>query len=464
MKIRNLLKRLNLIASTLVLRHLIAVGALMSVVPAWAEDPVEMPVRLAAGRVNIRTSDGDWRCTVDRAATLVAVGRHSDGERVKVRINARGCPQEGYIYSNFIRPTYGAGHEEVITSVEPDELALRGKPSPHGDYLCGLAKGSTVKIIEDNPPGASSSSWVKVKALPAREGCPDEGFVNGSYLKMDHAYDRLPVASESVARRERQGNTEADFCQTGTCDRERVANAENIEAIGRVVNGAPPRQPPKGSFWDGLREMVRNPRKKPSQLKVSRGLVQIPLEGRGNVGPCGSHHYSPDKPVGVDAYANPLTACVFSSVLQDWKKNNCPNRSGCTLSWGDISHKTKPRFNTHQTHTDGQCIDIRPMRKGGFADAGLNYGGSVCTKRRGRKCVKWKTSLNPAYDQATTKQLVQKLKAAGGTNIYFNDTSTGSGPMSGHSNHVHVCFKDNAKTRSTCDGFVPDLNVCPELQ
>lgn len=434
--------------------------------PVFAQDVSELPVRIAAGRINVRTSEGTWKCTVDRrsAANMTAVARHADGERIKVRLNAKGCPSEGYIYSNFLRPVI-SGAESVEASVEPDELALRSKPSPNSAYTCGLPKNSKVQIVEDSVPGASTSSWVKVKMSPAREGCPEEGYVNGSYLKPSYDFGKLPLEISSIAETLDRTNTEAGTCETGDCNKGN-ANA-NLNDLKTVTDVAGRQLPPKGSYWDSLKEMIRNPRKKPaSNLKVNRGLVQLPLEGsRGNIGPCGSFHYSPDKPKGVDVYTNPLTACAFSSVLQDWKKNSCPsNSAGCRISFGDISHKTRPLFNTHRTHTDGQCIDIRPMRKGGFVDAGMNYGSSRCVKRKNGRCVKYGGGLNPQYDQDKTRELVQKLKAAGGTQVYFNDTSTGSGPMSGHSNHIHVCFKNTKQVRETCDNFVPDLNVCPELQ
>lgn len=461
------------------MRHLsIVVGILIGMTGSsvFAADPVEQQVRVTAGRVNIRTADGEWRCTIDRRTTqsLVAVGRHADGERVKVRINAKGCPGEGYIYSNYIRPYYGAGHEEVITSVEPEELALRSKPNPNAGYLCGLGKDSKVRVLEDNPPGAKTASWVRVEVIDPEDGCPKEGFVNGSYLKVADAYKNLPVTSESAAVE--KGNTEAEYCPEGTCGRERVTDAAAIEDIGAVVAAATPNTPAKGGYWDGLRDMLRNPKKRPKQLNTHRGLVQMPLEGAsGSIGPCGSVHYNPDKPKGVDAYANPLTACAFMSVLQDWKKNSCPDNSrGCRVAWGDISHKTSAKFNGHATHTDGQCIDIRPLRKGSFENAGLCAFQMVKTTKwvrsKGRK-VKvsaWvcPSSGTPAggYDRAKTTELITALKKAGGSNVYFNDTATGGGKMSGHSNHIHVCFKNTPQTKETCDKFVPDVNVCPELQ
>ena len=175
----------------------------------------------------------------------------------------------------------------------------------------------------------------------------------------------------------------------------------------------------------------------------NRGLVQIPTKGKyGNIGPCGSFHYSPDqnrKGEIMDNWTSPAAACTFMSVLQDWKKRCPDSQAGCRVAWGDISHKEARMFNGHHTHTEGNCIDIRPMRRGGFDNAPLYY---------------------PESDRNTTKEFVKMLYKNGASVIYYNDPKAGATPMSGHSNHVHVCFPSSKKTREVCANYQYDPKIC----
>jgi len=178
--------------------------------------------------------------------------------------------------------------------------------------------------------------------------------------------------------------------------------------------------------------------------RKNRGLVQIPTKGNlGNIGPCGTFHYSPDRGRGgelIDNWASPTSACAMMSVFQDWKRRCPSNQSGCRIAWGDISHKTDPGFGgTHRTHTQGHCWDIRPMRRGGFENSGLNY---------------------PQSDRKTTADFVRLLKSKGGSPIYYNDPQAGASSMSGHSNHIHVCFHPNKKTKDVCNSFKYDPAIC----
>lgn len=181
-----------------------------------------------------------------------------------------------------------------------------------------------------------------------------------------------------------------------------------------------------------------------SSWKRSRGLVQLPTRGeRGNIGPCGSFHYNPDrdKKSGevVDNYTNPLTACAFMSLLQDWKKRCPDSQKGCRVAWGDISHKTAQRFNGHSSHKDGTCIDLRPMRNGSFDNAPLNY---------------------PNSDRATTAAFIKMAKAKGASPVLYNDPKAGGQYWDGHSNHMHICFKANKKTKDVCANYKYDASVC----
>lgn len=184
--------------------------------------------------------------------------------------------------------------------------------------------------------------------------------------------------------------------------------------------------------------------------KNKRGLLQIPVEG-GNVGPCGSFHYNPDgwnskkkKGEVVDNYAAPVTACAFMSLLQKWKEK-CPDSGdGCRVAWGDISHRDRKYFSGHKTHTNGNCIDIRPFQKGSFVPTPLTYTSSK-------------------YSRTYTSQFIAMAKQLGATQVYFNDKKSGGSPMSGHSNHIHLCFHNNKKVRKTCADYEYNSFVCGEM-
>jgi hypothetical protein len=179
--------------------------------------------------------------------------------------------------------------------------------------------------------------------------------------------------------------------------------------------------------------------------KDKRGLVQIPVLGSiGNIGPCGSHHYNPDSPPGIDAYVTPFAGCMMTAMMQKWKKDFCPTRSGCTLQWGDASHGTKNRFPPHRTHRDGTCVDIRPMRKGGFSDTPLKY-------------------KDGGYDRDTTKKLVSLAQSMGASLVIFNDPKIKLKRAGGHNNHLHICFTPNEVSEKECKNLRINANTCGEL-
>lgn len=406
--------------------------------PAYADRSVTVS---SARGLNIRTADGEVLCAVPNRTELQAVGRHGDGERLKVRFKSPGCPvKEGFVSSNYVRATDGEHSQESL--VEPSALSFRTKPNLDDNFWkCSLPKNTRVTILPGTRKIGDDASWVKVKLNDEVSRCPiTEGYVAEAYLKGVDQFEDLPIIPGT-----QDESDVADCGGEGCSDKDRrdssVKNMDKLSKnIGRKISddGTP------GPFVDGLKKMIKNRKARPAGLSVSRGLVQLPLNKQR--GPCGSFHYNPDKPLGVDSYANPLTACVFTAVMQDWKKNFCPShKAGCRIAWGDISHKSKALFNTHRTHTDGYCIDIRPMQEGGFADQPVTY-------RSGN------------YDRKTMAKFVQVLKKYGGSSMYFNDTRLGTRAVHGHHNHIHVCFKDSPTTRAACDNLKVDPNVCPELQ
>lgn len=413
-----------------------------------ASDMNGQSVRVTARGLNVRDADGNRKCVVTRNTQMTAIGRHADGDRIKVRLNIPGCPGEGWVYSNYVLPNARA-------VVDAGSLSLRSGPSASNRWMCGLPRNTNVEVVDDtDKPG-----WFKVSLPSAPNGCPTEGFVHGSYLKPEQAFfDGLPLASGSAVDRVENTEAGAGICETGDCTTPggATSNLEDLRDVAAAGAGT------QGQFLTELRKLIANPSyKSPHYPKGRDGMIQFPFSGRqGKAGPCGSARYNPDEllyrgqPRGVDTYIQPATACAFTAALQEWKKNFCPDSTqGCRLAWGDISHKTKAQWDGHKTHNKGHCIDIRPARKGAFADAGFTY--------RNRS----------VYSAERTKKMIEVLKQFGGTGVrngespYFNDTSCGTSARGGHDNHIHVCFNpDNPKVTQACNELVIDPNVCEELQ
>lgn len=405
---------------------------------SWALVGRDMSV-IASG-LNVRTADGTILCSIKNGEKVNVVGRHADGQRLKVKINRRGCPKEGYVYGNFLKPASFFSGLFVSSKVDVEALSLRSSPRvAFSTYRCALPKGTLVDIVNDSSVGKNRSQWFKVKVKNPPKGCPEFGFVNGNYLAPNEDFESLPEATDSRTAMTHEGVTEAQArCLECKAKGDPKTWAQAIE------DKVSPQ--PGNDFILGIKEMMANPAAQPEGLTTHRGLLQIPLIGeRGNIGPCGSHHYRPDRPVGIDAYASPVMACAFTSFLQDWKKTQCSGEeAGCRIAWGDISHRTQPRFGGHVSHTDGHCVDLRPLRRGAFADAPMTHRQS-------------------GYDAEKTRAMIQMLKEKGADVVLFNDRRAGGDYSPGHDNHVHVCFRPNPKAIDTCQNFQLDPNICPEL-
>lgn len=346
-----------------------------------------------------------------------------------------------------------------------------------GAPVCKVSPGDDVVIVAEHEDGK------RFKIKINKKGCPEEGFVTSDEAKFKGERNSLEIVTD--------GNGPKKDCVncTNPADDYKAPSEKNIEVVKDVKNklnssNSTKNLPGASLFISELRSFIKNPRVKPDGIPVSRGLVQFPVKGStGTIGPCGSVHYNPNTPRGEDVYANPLTACVFASVLQDWKKNHCPNNSGCTMQFGDISDRDNPCWNkkmrggrcprgsTHLSHTNGYCIDVRPLTKGG-----LNYGPV--------------TYNSPNYDREATKKLIEFYISQGAdtSQLFFNDpkliiegksvtvkkkgktvkTMVKLIPRSDregiHNNHIHVCFKNNKKTNSVCSNLKVDQDVCPELK
>jgi hypothetical protein len=299
------------------------------------------------------------------------------------------------------------------------------------EELCRLNRKTKIEImgiVED-------SEFLEAKiAIP---GCPEKGYVPKDSVKGD--LSGLPTVKFD-------GEAPEDCAN---CTGNEQEEDRNMDQVGELLNkiddlAAEEDEPEEESdlvAFSAIQEKFKPSKKRPE-------LVQIPVLGKdGNVGPCGSFHYNPDEPLGIDAFVHPITACVLTSVMQDWKKTVCPKGGGCTLQWGDAANGNSRRFPPHHSHSDGFCVDIRPMRKGGFDDSPLTYTAG-------------------GYDRATMKKLVEMFKAKGADTrqLFFNDTKLGSRKLRGHSNHIHVCFRPNKTTKEVCKGLKVDTSVCPELK
>lgn len=181
------------------------------------------------------------------------------------------------------------------------------------------------------------------------------------------------------------------------------------------------------------------------KFRTARGLIRM---HNNRAGFCGSVDYSPER--GGESYAAPVTACVLTRFAQEWKTKHCPSGGACKMTIGDISHPKYRKFDGHNTHTNGNCIDFRPIRKRG--------SGPLTFRSRD-------------YSLTKTKQFLRLAKKLGATNVYFNDPRTRSkkaGKLSeyvgGHDNHIHLCFHNNKRVRNRCAAYKPNYNVCPKAQ
>lgn len=299
------------------------------------------------------------------------------------------------------------------------------------EELCRLNRKTRIEItgiVED-------SEFLEAKIMIP--GCPEKGYVPKDSVKGD-------LSGLPTVQLEEEAPEDCANCTGNTQEDDR-----NVDQVGELISklddlaaeeGAPEEESDLVPF-SAIEKKYKPSKKRPE-------LVQVPLLGNtGNVGPCGSFHYNPDHPIGIDAYMHPITACVLTSVMQDWKKTVCPKNAGCTLQWGDASNGRSRRFPPHRSHTDGYCVDIRPMRKGSFENKPLSY-------------------TDGDYDRATMKKLVEMFKAKGADRhqLFFNDRKLGLRRLKGHSNHIHVCFRPNKTTKAVCKGLKVDTSVCPELK
>lgn len=236
------------------------------------------------------------------------------------------------------------------------------------------------------------------------------------------------------------------------------------------ANDSPPDQPPPppGNFEIAQEiQYSAGHAERPVEMVLarSRGLLRFPIHYRSEyVSACRSFHYNPDRGL-VDAYAQAKVACNFLSILQDWRENDCPDHTqGCRIAWGDISHKTRKYWNGHRTHTNGYCIDLRPLRSGEFENKALWWCEVRWRKKNGRWRAYCTGKVNPEYSRSRTEALLRKFKANGSTIIYFNDPVLIRKGLArragGHDNHIHVCFGNNNRNDRACGNYRQNETLC----
>lgn len=427
-----------------------------------SEQVVEPPEMRATDNLIVRTLNGDELCQLERGSMVTVHATTTNYERVHVRTEKGACAgvEAGFVYLNYLRPVSRKVDKTTdVATVSVDGLSLRSEPSvEEGTFKCGLPKKAEVNLLPNQVK--KSVLWVEVSLKNPVKGCPEKGWVSSSYLKPDIDVTKLPTVVEKVTT-EAQSNSNCTECGSNEVAGGRVNTVERTaEAASNIKDfvEAPEKKDVPGipnPYVEFLRDLKKNKKcPRTSDYKCNRGLVQMPVDK--NVGFCGSHHYSPGRPYGSDSYAAPHTACSLLTLAQEWKKGHCPDDGkGCRFAWGDISHVTRPIFNGHKAHTNGECIDIRPFNKGEFRDAGRTY-------------------MSADYDRAKTVEFLKLAKKLGGDIRYsdrkiikdskLKDLDVRYGGTS-HNNHIHLCFPaSNSVVAGACNNLTVDPNVCSELQ
>lgn len=370
----------------------------------------------ASTNYNIINTNGETICSVPKGQPLTPLALSSTKDYVKVSFSGApncGSTGEGWMSINGLQTS---NMQIDAASV----LSMRSSPGAKDDsnYLCSIARGEKVTVIERIPGNEQYRAWVKVRVANPPAKCPvAEGWVHGEYLRADDAaLAGVPVDATAFA--EPEETTEAGTLLTcASC-----MNA-NVEALKEVVAGT--MKLSRLSSWE-----------------QNRHLVQIPLGGAtGKLGPCGSFHYNPDDSYGTDVFASPITACTLMSIMQEWKRRYPDSGQGSRIQFGDISHKTYRKWNGHKSHTEGNCVDIRPFRTGGFNDSAITHDSAE-------------------YSRALTKEFIELAKASGASTVLFNGVKVGATPYKDHDNHLHVCIYDNGTSRRTCDNYKYDAGIC----
>jgi hypothetical protein len=389
---------------------------------AIAQEPqkdaiVNPKVKSSADVLIVRDLDGNEKCRFKYGDKFDLDGIAEDRERVRIATNSGTCAgvQNGFVYLNYLRPTNSKVDRSTdVATVSVDDLSLRTRPTiAEGSFACALPKNLQVTVLPNEVQ--KKVRWVEVELKEEREGCPKKGWVSSSYLKPDIDISQLPLVTD-LKETQAKALLDCTVCTNSPVDvsdsnkpKLSVTELQNYLRNQQAVSSGLP-----NPFLDFVRELGQSnkcPSSSESTYVCSRGLVQMPSDGE--VGFCGSHHYSPGKYKGkvADNYAAPHTACALVALAQEWKKNHCTDENGgCKLAWGDISHVKHSIFNGHKSHTRGECIDIRPFNTGAFEDRGRYVS-------------------DPAYDRATTAKFLKLAKSMGGEIMYSDRKMIGDSKL-----------------------------------
>ena len=119
--------------------------------------------------------------------------------------------------------------------------------------------------------------------------------------------------------------------------------------------------------------------------------------------------------------------------------------TGRMVEAGNISRFCGGRHRPHQSHRNGQQVDIRPLRNDGQTGAPLTFRSN-------------------GYSRQATQQFVDLVRAdSPGVAILFNDPQvSGVRRFSGHDNHLHISFsRVRAKYGMTDDQRAKSLAESP---
>jgi DNA-binding transcriptional regulator YdaS (Cro superfamily) len=236
-----------------------------------------------------------------------------------------------------------------------------------------------------------------------------------------------------------------------------------IQAAARLPQPQPPAGPGEAvnNFMSIILDRTPNRIQETRVINARRGtrasvdlvrMPEVPVQGDQLGSPlCGAHRARDRSPL----YFTRQAGCLMTAVAQEWRRNHCPNNDAhCRLVVGDASHgESVPSSWPHNTHRDGRCIDIYlPRRPGG----GL-------TSEAGN---------NRTHDPRMTQALVNLLVEHGGAPnsgahnsrvVIYDGGGANTIRIGGHSNHIHVCFPENAANGRRCASTSFDTNLCPEL-
>jgi hypothetical protein len=177
------------IGSSLFLLLLLPLGGFAEeAIPTPTERPTRN-VQVIASALNVRTSKKAIVCTVPRGTELTAVGRHADGQRILVKIDKPGCPEYGYVDSDYVTGDL---------MVDATGLNFRSQPKKsRSTWRCSLDNGAKLNVL-GNRRTVGGITWIKVQLTNPKEGCPDTGYVARSYLKSTSFRD-LPIVASTIA-------------------------------------------------------------------------------------------------------------------------------------------------------------------------------------------------------------------------------------------------------------------------